>query len=59
MSHMKTCDYSSSRRVVIEQQFNSSKINQNYRTRKTLPKSLAKSLTLTLYFESLIYTHIH
>jgi len=25
MSHMKTCDYSSSRLVVIEQQFNSSK----------------------------------
>jgi len=43
MSHMKTRDYSSSRLIVIEQQFNSSVIEQNYRIRKSLPKSLTKS----------------
>jgi hypothetical protein len=42
MSHMKTCDYSSSRLVVIGQQFNSSKIKQNYRTRKSSPKNFNK-----------------
>lgn len=42
MSHMKTRDYSSSRLIVIGQQFNSSKINRNYRTRKSLPKNSNK-----------------
>jgi hypothetical protein len=42
MSHMKTCDYSSSRLIVIGQQFNSSKINRNYRTSKSLPKNSNK-----------------
>jgi hypothetical protein len=56
MSHVKTCDYSSLRLIVIGQQFNSSKINRNYRTRKSLPKILTKSPALTLYFGSLIAT---
>ena len=45
MSHMKTRDYSSSRLIVIEQQFNSSK-NQDYRTRKSMSKILTKSQRL-------------
>jgi hypothetical protein len=56
MSHMKTCDYSSSRLIVIGQQFNSSKINRNYRIKKSLPKILTKSPALTLYFGSLTAT---
>jgi hypothetical protein len=45
MSHMKTRDYSSSRLIVIGQQFNSSK-TRDYRTRKSMSKILTKSQRL-------------
>jgi hypothetical protein len=56
MSHMKTRDYSSSRLIVIGQQFNSSKINRDYRTKEKHVENFNKIAALTLYFESLIAT---